>query len=579
MNRSWWFRFSVFLGLFIIAAVSLVPTVMNFDPNKSSFPVKSKINLGLDLQGGLYMVLGIDFNKVYADEVRNYMSKIKLTLKDEGIESELGELTKEDITDPMHTLIINNLTQMDQAKSIIKEFYNYPVRLTGEESNTLRFGIGRQYREEIEENSVKKSIEVIRNRIDEFGVTEPEIVSLGADRIVVQLPGVDDIERAKDLIGKTAKLEFKIVHQTLASYQGDSGRMVVPPELAKLMADSKEAGIVFKKGDRFSEYVSKMNEFYKDMPKGHELAFDKQTNPVTNEVTALYPYVVEEQADVTGEDLQDATVRINQEDNQPYVGLTFKSKGADKFEKVTGDNVNRRLAIILDGNIYSAPNIQQRIGGGNAQITLGQGDYNSLLSEARDLSLVLRAGALPVELEFQEQRIVGPSLGADSIARSKKAGIIGGALVLIFILIYYKVAGVIAIKTLIANIVFVLACLVGLEATLTLPGIAGIALTIGMAVDANIIIYERIKEELAIGTPIRESVETGFARAFWTILDANLTTAVAGFMLLNFGTGPIRGFAVTLIIGIVCTVYSAYFVGKMMFQFYMDKTRGQSISI
>lgn len=575
MNRSWWFRFSFFLGLFLIAVMSLVPTVMNFDTKTSSFPVKSKINLGLDLQGGLYMVLGIDFNKVYADEVKNYISKIQYTLKDEGIKSEVGVLTKDDITDPMHTIIISDPLQLQAAKDKIKEFYNYPVRLTGENNNELRFGIGRQYRDEIEQNSVKKSIEVIRNRIDEFGVTEPEIVSLGADRIVVQLPGVDDIERAKDLIGKTAKLEFKLVHPTLASYP--DGQM--PAELNKLMADAKAEGIVFNKGERFSEFVTKMNEFYKEKPKGYELAFDKQINPGNNEIVALLPYLVEQGTDITGEDLQDASVRINQEDNQPYVGLTFKSKGADKFERVTGENVGRRLAIILDGNIYSAPNIQSRIGGGNAQITLGAGDYNTLLKEARDLSLVLRAGALPVELEFQEQRIVGPSLGHDSIERSKKAGIIGGVLVLLFILVYYKASGVIAIKTLIANIIFILACLVGLEATLTLPGIAGIALTIGMAVDANIIIYERIKEELAIGTPVRESVETGFARAFWTILDANLTTAVAGFMLLNFGTGPIRGFAVTLIIGIICTVYSAYFVGKMMFQFYMDKTRGQSISI
>ena len=192
---------------------------------------------------------------------------------------------------------------------------------------------------------------------------------------------------------------------------------------------------------------------------------------------------------------------------------------------------------------------------------------------------MLRAGALPVELEFQEQRIVGPSLGADSIAKSKTAGLIAAALVFAFILFYYKFSGVLAIKALVLNVVFVMACLVGLEATLTLPGIAGIALTVGMAIDANIIIYERIKEELRFGTPIREAVETGFSRAFWTILDANLTTAVAGLMLLNFGTGPIRGFAVTLIIGIVCTVYTAYFVSKLYFEFYMDKTRGQKISI
>ena len=322
-----------------------------------------------------------------------------------------------------------------------------------------------------------------------------------------------------------------------------------------------------------------MNKFYKDLPKGHELVFDKILNPMTNEVEALLPYVVESSTNLTGDSLQDATVRIDQQTNQPYVGLTFKSQGAKEFEKVTGDNVNRRLAVILDGNVYNAPNIQQRIAGGNAQISLGTGDYNTLLKEASDLSLVLRAGALPVKLEFQEQRVVGPSLGADSIRQSKKAGLVAGLLVLIFIVIYYKISGAIAVKTLVVNVLFVMACLVGLEATLTLPGIAGIALTVGMAIDANIIIYERIKEELSGGVPVREAVETGFSRAFWTILDANLTTAVAGLMLLQFGTGPIRGFAVTLIIGIICTVYTAYFISKLSFEFYMGKTRGKELSI
>ncbi len=575
MNRNWWYRFSFFLVMFAIAIITIIPTFMDFDPEKSSFPVKSKINLGLDLQGGLYMVLGIDFNKVYADEIKNYISKVKLTLEEEGIASEIGSFSTKDKVDPMHSILITDSGQINDAKEVIKKFYAYPVRITGEQGSELIYGLGREFKFEIETNSVKKSIEVIRNRIDEFGVTEPEILSQGSDRIVIQLPGVKDIERAKELIGKTAKLEFKIVHDSLASFS----RGEVPAELRKLMDDSAAAGITYKRGDRFSEYVSRMNEFYKELPKGHDLVFEKILNPVSNEVEVLLPYVVESATQLTGEALQDATVRISPEDNQPYVALTFKSQGAKDFERVTGDNVGRRLAIILDGNIYSAPNIQQRIGGGNAQITLGQGDYNTVMKDASDLSLVLRAGALPVELEFQEQRIVGPSLGADSIIRSEKAGIVGAILVFIFIVLYYKISGVIAMKTLFANVVFVLACLVGLEATLTLPGIAGIALTVGMAIDANIIIYERIKEELKIGTPIREAVETGFSKAFWTILDANLTTAVAGLMLLNFGTGPIRGFAVTLIIGIICTVYTAYFVSRIYFQFYMNKTRGQKISI
>tara|TARA_Y100000780_G_scaffold219085_1_gene224710 strand:+ start:40117 stop:41766 length:1650 start_codon:yes stop_codon:yes gene_type:complete len=549
--------------------MAVIPTFFGFDPEKSDFPVKSKINLGLDLQGGLYMVLGIDFNKVYRDEVKNYIKKVENTLKDEGIGSQIGELNISDPEDPKHTLTLSSAAQMDAAQDKIEEFYSFPLRLVGNEGATLTYALGREFKEDIEDNAVKKSIEVIRNRIDEFGVTEPEIVSLGEDRIVVQLPGVKDIERAKDLIGKTAKLSFRIVNEE-----------VNPDTLQSWMETSEKDGLVYKRGQRFSEYALQMNQKFKEeIPNGFELVFKKILNPVSNEVEQLIPYVVESTPSVTGEEIQDAVVRIDPQDNLPYVGITFKSQGAKLFEQVTGDNIGKRLAIILDNNVYSDPVIQSRIGGGNAQITLGQGNYNDLLKEARDLSLVLRAGALPVELEFQEQRIVGPSLGADSIEKAETAGLIGAFIVLLFIVIYYKVSGVLAIKALALNVIFVLACLVGLEATLTLPGIAGIVLTVGMAIDGNIIIFERIKEELRIGTPAREAVATGFSRAFWTILDANLTTAVAGLMLLNFGTGPIRGFAVTLLIGIACTVYTSYFVSRLYFEFYMARTGGKKVSI
>ena len=569
MNRSWWYRFSLLLFLSIVAIMAVIPTFFGFEPEKSEFPVKSKINLGLDLQGGLYMVLGIDFNKVYRDEVKNYIKKVEKTLADEGIGSQIGELSVIDPEDPKHTLTLSNVGQLEAATDKIDEFYSFPLRLVGSEGTTLTYALGREFKEDIEDNAVKKSIEVIRNRIDEFGVTEPEIVSLGEDRIVVQLPGVKDIERAKDLIGKTAKLSFRIVNEE-----------VNPATLQTWMETSEKDGLVYKRGQRFSEYALQMNQKFKDeIPNGFELVFKKILNPGNNEVEQLIPYVVESTPSVTGEEIQDAVVRIDPQDNQPYVGITFKSQGAKLFEQVTGDNIGKRLAIILDNNVYSDPVIQSRIGGGNAQITLGQGNYNDLLKEARDLSLVLRAGALPVELEFQEQRIVGPSLGADSIEKAETAGLIGAFIVLLFIIIYYKISGVLAIKALALNVIFVLACLVGLEATLTLPGIAGIVLTVGMAIDGNIIIFERIKEELAIGTPAREAVATGFSRAFWTILDANLTTAVAGLMLLNFGTGPIRGFAVTLLIGIACTVYTSYFVSRLYFEFYMARNGGKKVSI
>jgi protein-export membrane protein SecD len=570
MKRSWWYRFIFLLVVAVTSIVVILPTAMNFD-EESNYPVKSKINLGLDLQGGLYMILGIDFKKVYKEEVKGYARKVSNLLKDDGILSTVGEMELNDALDPKVTLVLTNGADMDKSKAKIHEFYQGYIRITGDTGANLQLALTKVLKTQIEEQSVSKSIEVIRNRIDEFGVTEPEIISQGNDRIIVQLPGVKDIDRAKDLIGKTAKLTFNLVNNEVS-----------PVTIQDWITKAEASGITFKKGDRFSTYLNGLNDHLKAqklLPDGWILAFEKKVNKLTNELESKIPYLVEENTSLTGEALQDARVQIDQQKNEPYVSLEFKSNGAKLFEEITGSNIGRQLAIILDGNVYSAPNIQSRIGGGRAQITLGTGGFNRVMKEARDLALVLRAGALPVQLDFLEQRTVGPSLGSDSIDKARFASFVACLIVFGFILVYYKVSGGIAIITLGLNVLFVLACLVGLEATLTLPGIAGIALTIGMAVDANIIIYERIREEVRKGVSHYKAVESGFASAFWTIIDANITTALAGLCLLNFGTGPIRGFAVTLLIGIFATVYTSYFVSKLFFEFYMDKTRGEGLSI
>jgi preprotein translocase subunit SecD len=570
MKRSWWYRFTFLIIVGVISTMMIIPTALNFG-EESKFPVKSKITLGLDLQGGLYMILGIDFNKVYKDEVKGYARKMAYILNDQGIKTTIGEFSITDEADPLHSIVLENASDLEKAKEEVKKFFPSIIRMTREEGSTLFYGLTKVQKTTIEDQALTKSIEVIRNRIDEFGVTEPEIVSQGTNRIVIQLPGVKDIERAKELIGKTAKLEFKMVNDALALSTMNSW-----------LDKAKTAGIEFKTGMRFSEYLATLNDFLRKeklLPKGFEMAFEKTVSKATNEVTNMTPYVVEDTSKLSGDQLQDARVQIDQQKNEPYVSLEFKASGAKIFEELTGSNVGRRMAVILDGNVYSAPSIREKIGGGRAQISLGQGGFNKQMKEARDLALVLRAGALPVQLNFEEQRTVGPSLGADSIEKARYASLIGAAMVFLFILIYYKISGGIAMATLVLNILFVIACLVAFEATLTLPGIAGIALTIGMAVDANIIIYERIREEVRRGLSYYKAVETGFAHAFWTIIDANITTALAGLCLLNFGTGPIRGFAVTLLIGIASTVYSSYFVGKLLFEFYMNKTEGQDLSI
>ncbi len=291
MKRDWWYRFVFLMVIFVFCIMGIIPTVFDFKED-SKFPVKSKINLGLDLQGGLYMVLGIDFNKVYKDEVSNYARKIVSTLKDESIIASVGTVTAQDATDPKVEIILSNVKDSEKAKSLIKEFYSYPVRFTHETGASLEYGISKQFKEEVDTNAVSKSIEVIRNRIDEFGVTEPEIVSLGKDRIVIQLPGVKDIDRAKELIGKTAKLEFKFVNDDVG--QG---------KIEEWVQAAEKDGIVYKKGERFSEYVAKINNHAaKEIPKDHQIVFSKKVNKLTNELESKIPYLVEAIAPLGGDE-------------------------------------------------------------------------------------------------------------------------------------------------------------------------------------------------------------------------------------------------------------------------------------
>ncbi len=568
MKTSWWVRFSVLLVFIVVAVAVLIPTVTKMDEN-SSYPIKSKINLGLDLQGGLYMIMGIDFKKVYHDEVQTYARKIESLLKDQEIAMTIGAMDVSDPLDPKQSFNLAKATDAEAAKKKIKEFFGNTIRITSEQGEKFQIALATTIKAQIEEQSVGKSIEVIRNRIDEFGVTEPEITAQGQDRIVVQLPGVRDIERAKELIGKTAKLEFKIVNDTVA-----------PATMMGWLDKAKTAGIEFKKGERFSDYLKKLNEFLRtDLPENHEIAFEKPSSG-QDETVANIPYLIEATPRITGDDLSDARVQIDPQKNEPYVSMEFKPQGSKRFEETTGASIGKRMAVVLDGNVYSAPVIQAKISGGNAQITLGGGaNFNKTMSEARDLALVLRAGALPVQLDFLEQRTVGPNLGQDAIEKARFASIIGCALVFLFAIFYYRFSGVIAVVTLMLNVLFTVAILVALDATLTLPGIAGIALTVGMAVDGNIIIMEKIRDEVRNGISKAKAVQMGFESALWTLLDANVTSAAAGICLLNFGTGPIRGFAVTLLIGLGVTLYTAYAASKILFELYMDKNEGKSLSI
>ncbi|MBP5297514.1 MAG: protein translocase subunit SecD [Bacteriovoracaceae bacterium] len=566
MNRSWWIRFWVLIVATVLAVLIVTPTIFNVRED-APLPFTKKITLGLDLQGGLYMVLGIDFTKVYRDEIRNNLTRAKMAAEDEGIKLQVGSIDAKEPSDPLVSVTVEG--DVAKAKEKIRSYLRSTVRLVQEQGQQLTYGLVTTVKDNIKDQSVKKSIEVIRNRIDEFGVNEPEINSQGNDRIVVVLPGVKDIERAKSLIGKTAKLEFKMVNDSISAGQ-----------IQEWLALADKAGIKYEKGGSFSGYIQQLNDYLQGkLPAGWQFAFERKLGAQGQEIEERIPYIVEEVPRLTGDDLQDAQSGANPQDNMPIVNMELKATGAKIFEKVTGDNIGKRMAIILDGNVYSAPVIQSRIGGGRAQITMGGHGYQKLAKEATDLALVLRAGALPVQLDFLEQRTVGPTLGQESIHRASVASACAAAVVFLLMIFYYRVAGFISVVTLSLNVLFVFAGLVAIGATLTLPGIAGVALTVGMAVDGNIIIYERIREEMRKGVPYYRCAESGFDTAFWTILDANVTSAMAGLCLLNFGTGPIRGFAVTFLIGIVITVYTSYFVNRMLLDLYMNKVQGQELSI
>ena len=381
--------------------------------------------------------------------------------------------------------------------------------------------------------AVDQALETIRNRIDQFGVSEPDIRIQGERRILIQLPGIKDTQRAKELIGKTALLEFKLL-------------------------------------DESNDLASALNG---NLPAGSEILYETKEDPQTRRVQKT-PYLVKKRTSLTGAYLTDARVQIDSQYNEPYVSITFDKKGARLFERITAENVRRRLAIVLDDNVYSAPVIQEKIAGGEARIT---GNFTT--EEARDLAIVLRAGALPAPVQILEERTVGPSLGTDSIRMGLLSMCVGGILVILFMVAYYKGSGIVADFALMLNILIIAGGLAGFGATLTLPGIAGIILTIGMAVDANVLIFERIREEITLGKTPRAAVDAGYQRATLTILDANVTTLIAALVLFQFGTGPVKGFAVTLSLGVLASLFTALVLSRAVFDFFLIKRKVRSISI
>jgi SecD/SecF fusion protein len=441
-------------------------------------------------------------------------------------------------------------------------------------------------------DAVDRAMEVLRRRIDEFGVSEPLIQREGEDRIAIQLPGLTDRQRAMDLIGKTALLEFKLVRTP------EEGRNVwnrVDAYLAATGAVSAGLDTAMRRAPLTSHLLEVDNPAFireEDVPIVQRMLSstgidsvippDSQilwgsANQGSRGVTGRSLYLVKRTPEITGASIAtaQAQVGLNQSDPGGWgVSMTMTPKGRAEFARVTGNNVNRYLAIVLDNEAASAPVIRERIPGGNASIT---GNFN--VESAKDLAIVLRAGALPAPVKIIEERSVGPSLGADSISEGLMAGLIGTILVVVFMAVYYQLSGVIAIVAMLLNTVYVIAALAGFSATLTLPGIAGLVLTVGMAVDTNVLIFERIREELRNQRSIRQSVELGYDRAFRTILDAHLTTLISAVFLFQFGTGPIKGFAVTLSVGLIANMFTAVVFTRMIYDFILSRRKLERLSI
>ena len=471
--------------------------------------------------------------------------------------------------------------------------------------------------EKDKEDAVKTAYQIIRNRIDQFGVAEPIIQRVGnTNRIILQLPGLKDPSRAKNLIGKTAMLEFKLLAEadqieeayiTLDTYlQENLEKYEYLNEFADMeveevidvlesedeeMEEEEEIFSVFSNlttnEDDMRMTVDYRNipvlkrlledkDFQDAVPAGLQIAIGKEDKHDPYQSRPVY--VLKKRAEITGKYLDKAQTKIGQgyapKDQGPYILLTFNKKGAKKFKTITGQNIDKRLAILLDDIVYMAPTIQSRIPNGEARIT---GQFS--IEEVQDLVIVLNAGSLPAPVNIIEERTVGPTLGTDSINAGILAAIIGMALIFVFMIVYYGLSGLIADIAVVVNMMFIIAVLTMLEATLTLPGIAGMILTVGMAVDANVIIFERIRENLKLGKTVRTAVDGGFSRALVTILDANITTLITALVLYQFGTGAIKGFAVTLSIGIIGSLFASIILVKAIFDGFITNSAREKLSI
>lgn len=522
-------NFRLFLSVLVLLA-GLCYSLPNIPAIGNSFISdvlpSQRINLGLDLKGGMNLTLGVDVEKA----IESTLSITGQGVRDRII-SEGHTVLRPRMTDGELEIIVPKKGDATAIKEIIQKWYPN-LQLVSEnvynagsaEGLSLKYVLTDMARKEAESLTLDQVVRTIRNRIDQFGVAEPDIRKQSNNQVQVQLPGLTDTSRAIQIVGQTAHLEFRLVRDDISP-----NSMVLPAGTSRFPLLDKKGG--------------------------------KSTVILDNEVL------------LTGADIANARPSFDQYGSS-YVSLKFSPQGAIAFEKITGENIKKRLAIVLDGEVYSAPVIQDRIAGGEASIN---GDFTT--EEANDLAVVLRAGSLPAPVNILEERTVGPSLGQESINSGITASVIGALLVLGMMPLFYGFSGIVADILLCGTLTLLFAGLSMFGATLTLPGIAGVVLTIGMAVDANVLIFERIREELRLGMSTAEAIHAGFNRASISIIDSNITTIIAAIILYQFGTGPIRGFAITLSLGIVASMFTSVFVCRAFFEWWTNKNPDKTLSV
>lgn len=517
----------LFTGYYLIPNLGLVASLPSLFPG--FLPRAERMNLGLDLQGGMHLVLEVQNEKAVENSTDRLMEETRRILDKEQVG--IASLNREGTTEIL--LKVAKADDRDKALRALGELVTLD-RVPGASPEEIRMTLQAKEVKRIEELAVRQSLETIRNRVDQFGVAEPHIVPEGDRRIVVELPGIKDPQRAINLIGKTALLELKAVDTTINPVDAEQGKVKLPPELQLL-------------------YLREVDD--------------------NRQVVGKRPIIVQRQPIISGSALTSAEVRPDDQGGW-LVAFTLDSQGARTFGDFTGANIGRQLAIVLDDTVFSAPVIRSKIGEGRGQI---EGNFTA--ESARDLAIVLRAGALPAPVKIIANLTVGPSLGEDSIRQGVHAAILAAILVVLLMAFYYKLSGVIADFALVLNSIMLVGLLVMIRATLTLPGIAGIALGIGMAVDSNVLILERIREEMKLGKTVRSSIDAGYDKAFVTIVDSHVTTLITAAALFLFGTGPVKGFAVTLSLGVAINLFSALVGTRVVYDWMTTRRELKRLSI